>query len=230
MKAKKGGNFNPVVLPKPATVVARCYSVIHIGHVTETFKGQSGVKEKVHITWEMPSLKAVFDQEKGEQPFVIGQEFTLSTKDNSNFAKLIAQWRNKPLDAKEQQGFDPTVLVGKTCLLSFIVKRKKDYTDQQIAQPTSENSYLVLNTISQRPADFPAPAAVNPPFIFDWDKPFDPQIFEKIPKFIQEKIKMSEEWRALSDDKKGLVSQEASSGDSQESPEAGESIETEGEW
>ena len=88
MKAKPSGSFQPVGLPEPQTTVARCYSLIDIGTVPNIYKGKlQGNVHRIFLTCELPKLKAVFNEEKGEEPFVVSEEFTLSTKDNSNLAK-----------------------------------------------------------------------------------------------------------------------------------------------
>jgi hypothetical protein len=222
MKAKKSGtDYEPVELPKPTTTVARCYSIIDIGTVPEFYEGKSvGKKHKVYITWELPEFKAVFNNEKGEEPFVIGKELTLSTKDNSNFSKLVSQWRNKKLDEKEQEEFDVTVLLDKTCMISFIVQRKSKFKNEEITKITNENSIMVLNGIMPRPKGIAKPAPLNPAFIFDWEQPFDADKFSKIPKFIQTKMKNSDEYLAL--DSKVKTAVESETGETPAAETAGE--------
>jgi len=201
MKAKDGGTFKAVPLPEPQTTVARCYSVIHIGTIPVIIKGvNKGTSDKMIITWEMPKLQAVFDEEKGLQPFVVGLELTLSTNKESNLAKLISQWRGRPFSAEEQKGFDPSVMIGKKCLLQFIHKTKKKYLGQSITQITNENTMIEFNSIMQIPQGMECPPQVNESYVWDWEpivegkKPFDRTHFEKMPKWLQEKVKTSEEF------------------------------------
>lgn len=203
MKAQKGAsNFVPVELPQPQTTVARCYSVIHLGHVPSVYKGTESKPDKVYITWELPKHLAQFNKDKGNEPFVVGLELTLSTKDNSNFAKLIAQWRNKPLTADEEtQGFDPSKMLGKTCLLAFTHKLKKDYVGKSITKVTNENTAMAFNAIMQKPKEMECPEVMNPYFIWDWEviidgkEKFDVEKFKKIPKFLQTKMMTSDEFK-----------------------------------
>lgn len=201
MKAGQSGNFKAVPLPEPQTTVARCYSVIHIGTVPQIFNNQvKGMIEKMHITWELPRFLADFGKEKME-PFVVGEELALSTSDNSNLSKLIANWRGKPFTKEEQQAFDPSVMVGKTCMLQFVHARKKKFVGQNITEVTNENTMLILQSVMKRPAEIECPAAMNPPFIWDWEpvvtgkKQFNTTEFEKMPKWLQEKVKGSEEYK-----------------------------------
>jgi hypothetical protein len=202
MKAKDGGTFKAVRLPEPQTTVARCYSVIHIGTIPVIINGiQKGEADKMIITWEMPLLTAIFDEEKGPQPFVVGLELTLSTNKESNLAKLISQWRGRPFSAEEQKGFDPSVMIGKKCMLQFIHKRKKKYASQQITEVTNENTMIEFNSIMQLPKQMECPPQVNESYVWDWEpivegkKPFDQTHFEKMPKWLQEKVKTSAEFK-----------------------------------
>lgn len=61
---KKEGEFQNV---NPGTYVARCYRMIEIGTIKEDYLGQEKMLQKVMISWELPTEKAIFDQSKGEE-------------------------------------------------------------------------------------------------------------------------------------------------------------------
>lgn len=199
MEATQSGNFKAVPLPAAGTYVARCYSVIHVGTVPNIYEGQlKGTKDVVYITWEFPTLKAVFNDEKGLEPFVIGLELTLSTSENSNLSKLVAQWRGKKFTAEEQKGFDPSIMVGKTCLINAIHKAKKKYEGEALTEITNVNTNFKFNGIMARPAEMECPAMLNPSYVWDWDKdgnPFQKEKFLKMPKWLQEKLQGAEEFK-----------------------------------
>ncbi len=70
---------------KPDTTVARCYSLVDIGTIEEFYNNEpQGKRRKIYLTWEFPTLKAVFNEDKGMEPFVTGVEFTASTNENAN--------------------------------------------------------------------------------------------------------------------------------------------------
>jgi hypothetical protein len=199
-QATKGGNFNSVPLPEPQTAFARCYSVIDIGTVPVFFKGEAkGKQRKIYITWEFPGLLATFNPDKGEQPFVIGMELTAVTGDKSNLSKLVSSWRNRPLDEKEEESFDPAVMIGKPCFISFIHKRKKDYIGKEVSVATNANTNLKFNGIMPVPKNVEALPVVNAYYNWDWDKiatnGFDKDLFEKMPKWLQKKAATSDEFR-----------------------------------
>jgi hypothetical protein len=208
MKVTKGGNFKPVRLPEPQTALARCYSVVDIGTVPNIYNGKINPKNpktrKINITFEFPTLLGVFNEERGEEPFVIGLELTASTGEQSNLSKLISQWRNKPLTPQEQEGFDPTKMVGKTAYISFLHKRKPKFVGATISEVTNENTNLKFNGIMPKPKDINAPSNINEYIIWDWDlvehDGFSAHIetFEKIPLWLRRKIGESEEFKRLS--------------------------------
>ena len=201
MKAKQSGSFKPVPLPEPQTTVARCYSIVHYGTVPNIYQGKLlGDVEKIYINWELPNHKAIFNEERGPEPFVVGTEVTLSTNENSNLAKLIAQWRGRPLSKEEQKEFDPAIMIGKSCLINFTHKTKKKFANEKIKEITNENTVLDFNSIMQKPKEMECPPAINPPYVWDWEPikdgkaAFDAEKFLKMPKWQQERVKTSKEF------------------------------------
>lgn len=210
MKAtSEASNFKAVPLPAPATVGARCCAMIDIGTVPNVYQGvEDGVVHKIWITWELPSLKAVFNEEFGEKPFVISEEMTLSTGSKANLPKMVAQWRGKPLTEEEKKSFDPTVMVGKVCLISFVHKTRKKFANEQITTITNENTDMKMGGIVKKPTEMSVAPAILDPFIWDWEeieeKGWTEEIqtkwdlkFAGIPFFIKKKMFTSEEFQRL---------------------------------
>jgi hypothetical protein len=199
VKAKSsGGNFKAVKLPQPGTTVAICYSMIHIGTIPN-FMDQSKKDDKIILTWELPQYKAIFNEEEGiPKPFVVSEELTLSTNDKSNLSKLVGAWRGKPFTPEEKLGFDPSVFVGKSCLINFAIKNKKAHADTPMGQQTNETSFLKMVSVISKPKEMEVPAQTNPNFIWDWEKieseGWDQTSWEAIPNFLKDKIKTSEEF------------------------------------
>jgi len=204
MKMPQGGTFKAVELPQPQTTSARCFGIIDIGTVDNTYPGKEAKRDrKIAILWELPNLKAVFSDEKGEEPFMIMSEMKLSGHVDSNFAKLIAAWRNKPLTPEEKVDFPLEKMLNQKGLLSFLVNPKKNYTGSSTAI-TNETSSMKLNTITSLPAEMKAgmPEMINKPILWLWDdyltggKPFDPEQFKKVFRYIRKKMYTSDEFRA----------------------------------
>lgn len=169
------------------TYVARCYQMIEIGTVSEQFPGQEPKPtRKVRIGWELPTERRIFNEEKGEQPFVISKEFTLSTHEKSNLRKSLESWRGKGFSDEEAQGFDVTKLLGKSCMLNVIHRQSKD----------GQKQYAEIAGIMPVPKGLVIPPQENKTIYLSYDN-FDYSIFENLPDFIKDKMKGSLEYASL---------------------------------
>lgn len=166
--------------------VARCYEMIHVGTVEELIQGEKKMLNKVRIGWELPTELKVFDTEKGEQPFVISKEFTLSMNEKANLRKALASWRGKDFSEDEAKCFDITKLIGAPCMLNIIHKPSKDGT----------KTYQEVGSVSPMPKGLQCPEQIHKPFILDYDN-FDFVAFEFLPEFIKTKIKSSLEYAKM---------------------------------
>jgi len=193
----RGGDFNSVPLPKEGNYPSRCFRLILIGTVPNIYQGQDqGMTEKIWIDFELPTQLAVFSEEKGEQPFVVGIELTNSTSPKANLSKLISAMRNRPLTDKEQKAFDISVIINKPCLVSVTHKRKKAFIGKEIEAVTNENTHLNFNGVSSVPEGMSVPKAMNELTEINYDN-FDIEKFNKLPKFLQDKMRLSEEFKML---------------------------------
>lgn len=164
--------------------VARCYGMIHIGTVTEkNAMGELQTMNKVLIDWELPLEKAVFTEEKGEQPFVFSKEFTLSMNEKANLRKLISSWRGKALTDAEASEFDLTKLVGTPCMINIVHKQTKD----------GSKTYANLAGVTPLPKGLDCPAQINPKRILDYEN-WNQELFMTLPDWLSNKISSSKEY------------------------------------
>lgn len=215
MRAPKSGNSKPVVLPEPQTTPCRCFGVVDIGTVDNTYPGRTPTKDrKIMIMFELPLLMAVFNEDAGEQPFALFEEMKFSLHPDSNFSKLISAWRNKPITEEERETFDPIQMINKVGLASIQHKTKVKFREKQLKEITNENTNLVLNAISKLPVQMKdsTPKRMNDIIMWDWDKyirhdeygnilgptttPFEKDLFDKIYLFLRTKIYTSDEFKA----------------------------------
>lgn len=175
-------------IPIPAgNYVARCYQMLHIGTVKESFQGEEKMLNKIRIGWELPNELRVFKEEKGEQPCVISKEFTLSLNEKANLRKLLASWRGKDFTEEEAKCFDVTKLLGATCMLNIIHKPKK--SDPSVV-------YEEIGSVSPMPKGIKCPPQINKNMVLQYDD-FDYGLYDSLPEFIKDKVKTSEEYRAM---------------------------------
>jgi hypothetical protein len=178
-----GSNYEPIAA---GTYVARCYSMVHLGTIKESYMGEEKYVNKVRLTFELPTELKVFKEENGEQPQVISKEFTLSLGDKSNLRAFLNSWRGKALTEDECKSFDIAVLAGKACTLSIIHKTSK----------VSGKTYAEIASIGGVMKGMDVPAIMNPEMVFSVNN-FDQVAFDSFPDFIKEKIVSSQEYQTI---------------------------------
>lgn len=186
MSINATNNSAPRELIPAGNYIARCYQMIHIGTVMESFQGENKLMNKVRIGWELPTETKVFKEENGEQPFVISQEYTLSMHEKSTLRKMLASWRGKDFTEEQSKSFDITTLIGVPCMLNIIHKPSKDGTKM----------YQAIGSISPMPKGIQCPEQVNKTAILQYDS-FDNSLFDSLPDFIKDKIRTSLEYTAF---------------------------------
>ena len=178
--------------PIPAgNYVARCYSMILIGTVEEEFNGNKKKQTKVRITWEIPDeLVKAFKEGDDDRPAAIGAEYTLSLSPKANMRKMLDSWRGKAFTEKEADGFDITKLLGKACMLNIIHKVGK------VGTKNEGKTFEEISAVTPLAKGVTCPEQVNDTQLFNFGDKFDQAFVEKLPDFIKNKIKSSDEWKA----------------------------------
>jgi hypothetical protein len=161
--------------------------MIHIGTVSELILGEKKILNKVRIGWELPTEQRVFNEDKGEQPLVISEEFTLSMHEKSKLRKFLASWRGKDFTEDEAKCFDVSKLIGAACMLNIIHKPSKS---------NPSNIYAIIGSVSPMPKGFNIPPQINNTFILDYDD-FSIEKFNLLPDFIKAKMQGSIEFAAM---------------------------------
>lgn len=166
---------------------ARIYSMITLGTHKSTFKGVEKESAKIRITFELPTELKVFNPEKGEQPRVISQEYSLSLFEKANFRKLLDSCGVKgTIDGDGFLSLNIWDLLGKTCILSI--------TETE----TPRGTFNTIESIAQPMKGMPIPDQINPTVVYNVSD-HDRDVFSKLPEFIQDKIKLSPEFSSTSD-------------------------------
>ena len=178
-----GKTFAPV---EAGNYVARCYSMVHIGTISDEYKGEKKEASKVRLTFELPTETKVFKEENGEQPYVVSKEFTLSLHEKASLRKFLESWRGKGFTEQEAAHFDVSKLLGKPCMLNIIHKTKLD-----------GNIRADISSVSPIPKGLSCPAPVLFPVLFSVNH-FSQVVFDTLPEFLRDKIMSSREYRQLS--------------------------------
>lgn len=178
-----GGNFERELIPS-GLQVARCYSMIEIGTVSETWEGQSKNSKKVRLTFELPNELRVFKPENGEQPMSISKTFTLSMHEKAGLRKFLEQWRGKAFSEDEAKRFDVSKLLGAPCTLT-IVHTEKD-----------GKAYSNISSVAPVMKSMICPDQINPSKILSYDA-FDWDIYNSLPEFLQNQMAATPEYGRL---------------------------------
>lgn len=208
----EGTDFKPV---DAGNYVARCYSMVHLGTTEEEITSKGITKKvdvnKVRISWELPNELRVFKEENGEQPLVISEDYSLSTYENSNLRKMMESWRGEKYTEAQAKEIDVTKLIGQPCMLNVIHNTSK-----------KGKVYAKVGAVSPLPKGFVCPPQINPSFEWNFEEKYSLIELEKMPAFIQDRIKASNEWKAINEvqDKEVIqqTSQEADKAMATETP------------
>lgn len=175
-----GGNFERELIPA-GIQVARCYSMIEIGTVAETWEGQSKLSKKVRLTFELPNEMRVFKPENGEQPMSISKTFTLSMHEKAGLRKFLESWRGKTYTEAEALKFDVSKLLGAAGMLTIT------HTDKE------GKTYANIQAVAPVMKGMTCPDQMNPSKILSYDA-FDWDVYNELPKFLQDQIASTPEY------------------------------------
>jgi hypothetical protein len=189
---KPEGNFKKV---EPGNYVARCYRMIEIGTIEETYNGETKKAKKVQLTWELPTEMEIFNEDHGYEPYVVSKTYTLSMHEKSNLRKDLESWRGKGFTELEAAKFDITKLLGVPCLLQVIHRPGKVDTSK---------TYVEIASITSLPKGMECPQGLNPSVILSFDD-WKPDVFEGLSEYLKDKITSSEEYQQMNSGSKEPV-------------------------
>lgn len=186
-------------IPPQGLQLAVCYSIINLGTHDEQFPGKPMVSSnKVHYSWELPSLPfIVFDEKKGPQPMALFQEYTVAAGDKAKLPKMLCSWGNMPavtsISATLLKAF-----LGQSCMINVEHAASKTQKDSKTGFPMMyANVGLKGLSVMPRMAALPKPTGtINPTVFLDLDA-FDWNVYLSIPEYLQKKIAESKEWAGI---------------------------------
>ncbi len=182
--SKPEGDFKKVA---PGNYIARCFKMIEIGTIMETYNGETKRQKKVMLTWELPTELEVFHEDKGYEPYAVSKTYTISLHEKSNLRKDLESWRGQGFTEQEAAKFDITKLLGVPCMINVIHKPGK-------VDPTK--TYVEIASISRMPKGVECPAMLNPSIVLSYDE-WKQDVFESLSDYLKDKIMSSEEYKAM---------------------------------
>lgn len=157
-----GGDFR--LMPE-GTHLAVCNMVVDLGQ-QESFYG---IKHQVFLRWETPH-----ERTDDDRPMVIGKIYTASLNEKANLRKDLENWRGRAFTEDELQEFDLDKVLGNPCQVTIQHRTKGDRT------------FANVTGVTALAKGMEAPEAENDLIVYD---PESNQDWEKLPEWIQEKVK-----------------------------------------
>lgn len=161
------------------TYPAVCVGVIDLGEQhSEKFKNY---QNKVMFLFEIIGETVDIDGEA--KPRWLSKEYTLSLSEKSNLAKTITAWTGREItDDENENGFDVSTLLGRKALVVVTCKENDNGTFNDITVITSPPKMIQI------------PDAQSEQLMFEIES-WNAEVFEKLPEWIQNKIKKSTEYQ-----------------------------------
>ncbi len=171
------------ILAPEGVHAARCVRVLDLG--TQENKKYESKARKIQLAFELVDETHVFNEEKGEQPFVVYRTYTASLNKKASLFKDIQAWLGLKLEKNTE--FDVAQLLNKPCQV-------------QILHNTAENGDVFANiqSIMAPPKAMKVKNAASDLIMFSLDPDeFDRDVFDSFPDFLKEIIEASPEYQAL---------------------------------
>lgn len=172
--------------PPTGARVARLYSIIDIGTVNVTFKGETKFARKVVFTWELPTclMTGKYKPEAKGKPFSVSTRLTRSLAPSSTLRGLLRSWKGRDFTKEELAAFNPRNLLGKSC--------------QVVLVQSADGQYINVDNIIPLAEGQVCPPAVNPTRYFSLDSDeFDQKAYSELPDRFKELVTASPEFAAL---------------------------------
>lgn len=170
----ESGNFEQ---PPQGSEIGVCVRVIDLGTQRNEYQGEVSFKHQLLISWETPEARMA-----DGRPFMISNWYTFSSHPKSSLRQDLEAWRGAAFKKGEIEQFDVSKLLGVGCLLGII------HTDTGRAR---------INSIMRMPRGTATPPPFNELICFSLaDRPFDHEAFGKLGARMQDRIKLSPEYKA----------------------------------
>jgi len=170
------------IIPPAKTHVARLLRVVDLG--TTYSEKYNSSNRYIDLCWELTATNHVFNEEIGEQPFVVSRKVTQNIGPKSTFGKMIKSWTGE--DVPEE--FDIEELFEIPCMISVL--------HADVTKDGDVTTYANVDTVVGVPDGMEVPELRNDPFIFDIDG-FDQETFDSLPEFMREIIASSDEYKEM---------------------------------
>lgn len=160
------------------TYLAVCVYSIDIGEQYCTYQDKSAdYKDQVILGFELVGF--TYEENGVQKPYDLGKTFTASMHTKAALRNFVQAWEGHELSESEVDAFDTRDLVGRTAMVSVILK---------------ENGFNDITGVFRIPAGIPEPTPTMPLISFDME-PWNQTAFDALPEWAQKKIKKSTQYQ-----------------------------------
>jgi hypothetical protein len=170
-------------LPPSGLHRAWCFGVVTVGTVEDSYKGNPKMTKKIRLYFELVDAKHVWNEEQGPRSFVHEEEFTQSMAGKANLRALIDGYHGKAMTDEEAKNFNILDLIG--CDMTLIKRTSASGNDRMEIQS--------MTKFKDTDPELPAPE--NSKLLFTFAGPFKQEAFDRLPTFLQDRIKSSLEYK-----------------------------------
>jgi hypothetical protein len=174
----------PRVLPPAGLHRAHCFGVVVLGTIDDSYMGKPKRSKKVRLYFELAEEKYTWNPEKGPECFTVEQDFTLSMASKANLRILIGGCYGAALTDEQASKFNIVNLIGCEMTLNLIKKTSSNGNDR-----------MEIMSMTMLKDSEEIPPCTKEPLLFTFAPPFKQAAFDRLPQFLQEKIKSSDEYR-----------------------------------
>lgn len=174
----------PRILQPAGTHTAVCYQMIDLGTQKIDYQGNIKMLRRVIYGWELSE-----ELMEDGRPYAIGKEFSAVDGSKAKIVEFLTSWLAAPIP----KGFKLEGQIGKACNLTVV---------HAVSEKSGE-PYAKIGGIAPLKKSEKAPQMRNIPILFQlgdftkdggFDSKFDQAVFNGLPEWIQEKIKLSPEY------------------------------------
>ena len=163
---------------------AVCVCVVVLGTIFNELYGKA--KLEIHLGFEVLGQTSTIrrDGHEVEVPKIIGKRYTASLHAKSGFRRDIESWRGRSFTDEElREGFSPRKVLGQPCQIQVIHQ-----------QNGSGKTFAKIASILPYPKGETAPSPQSDLILFDIEE--HSEIPAQLPRFLADRIRLSEEWQA----------------------------------
>ncbi len=161
---------------EPGVYLGICIGVIDLGEqYSELFKKYSN---KMQFVFEFPM--ETIEVEGKPEPRQLSKEFTISASKKASLRSFLSSWNGKNYGDEEFGEVDLFDQLGKACMVNVVLSESGEYSNIESVMPLIKG--------------MPVPECHTEHIRWDMDT-WDDALFQKLPEWVQEKIKKSTQYQ-----------------------------------